>query len=167
MKKTFSVFIFTLMFVSIAMAQTDFNYSFYPASKYTLFQTTNTRDTVTNQFVAKTDTTTKYVAVFVEKTNGRFSIRSLDNISLTLYDMNVEFVGVDERGNMVYKAKTESAETIFVAPLAGVVEIVFPQCFDEPQPGGGGLVKKHCNTIRHIFGNIAPPPKPSTTPKPK
>lgn len=169
MKQIFASLILLVTFAAVAPAQTDFNYSFYPKGNYTMLQTVNKQDTVKKEWIAKTDTTTKAVPVFVEKVNGRFSVRTLANISQTLYDMNVEFVGVDDKGNMVYKAKTEGGETIFVSPLTGVVEIVFQQCFDEPQPGGTGLLKKHCNTIRHIFGNIAAPLKPSTTPatKPK
>jgi len=170
MKKLF--FIFTLAFIAnMATAQSDFNFSFYPAPKYTKFETVNVPDTTQKQpdgrptIVAKTDTATQSVSVLVEKQNSRFSVRILSNISKTLYDMNVEFVGVDNNGNMVYKSKGQTNETVFVNPLAGTVEIVFQNCFDEPQPGGGGLVKRRCNEIRHIFGNFAPAQPPTPTKK--
>lgn len=166
MKQIFASLTLIFMFTVAARAQSDFNYSFYPGGKYTMLETTNNPDTIKKTIVAKTDTTTRNVPVFVEKVNGRFSVRTIANISQTIYDMNVEFVGTDDRGNMVYKAKTDAGETIFVNPLTGFVEIVFQRCFDVPQEGGTGLVKKYCNQIRHIFGNIAAP-KPPTPVKPK
>lgn len=167
MKHFFALFTLFLMFACTTVAQTDFNFSFYPGTKYTILETINTLDTVKKQIVPKTDTVTRNVPVFVEKINGRFSVRMIANISQTVYDMNVEFVGTHDRGNMVYKAKTDAGENIFVNPLNGFVEIVFQRCFDVPQEGGAGLVKKYCNQTRHIFGNIAAP-KPAVIPvKPK
>lgn len=166
MKKFLFPILFAFVAITTAAAQSDFNYSFYPAQKYTKFETVNKRDTTTKAITAKSDTVVRDVNVLVEKNNSRFSVRTLANVSETLYDMNVRFLGMDENGNMVYRALTNDGETIFVNPMRGVVEIVFQKCAEEPIPGQPGTVKKYCDVVRHIFGNIAAP-KPQIQPTPK
>ena len=168
MKLKFSITtIFLLAFTFAVSAQNDFNYSFYPSNTYTNFKVTNVKDTTTKEIVERHDTLTRTVAVAIEKQNDHLAVRTLSNVSETLYQSTVRFVGIDESGNLVYKAQTENAETVFVNPMAGTLEIVFQTCFTIPKPGEKDVVRQYCDTNRHIFGNIQiPKPKPSVTPIP-
>lgn len=160
--------LFALVAITKSAAQSDFNYSFYPAPKYTKFETVNKRDTTTKAITAKSDTVTRDVNVLIEKNNNRFSVRTLANLSEALYDTNVRFLGMDENGNMVYRALTNDGEFILVNPMQGVVEIVFKKCGEEPIQSQPGTVKKYCDVVRHIFGNIAAPKlQIQSTPIPK
>lgn len=156
----------TLLIATSTMAQSDFNFSFYPAPKYNKLDVVNKRDSVTQKIVTTIDTTSKPVNVLVEKLNNRLSIRTLADISGTLYDLNVRFLGFDESGNLMYQAQTEQREIVFIHPSNGYIEIVFRTCFDIPIEGN--TVAKYCNESHHVFGNIPKPkpPTPQTTPTP-
>ena len=172
MKFKILIFASLALFTATAtMAQADFNYSFYPAPTYTKIESFHVRDTITKLISAKTDTISKSANVLIEKNNGRLSVRSLADVSRTLYDMNVQFSGFDNNGNLVYIAQTKDAETVFVNPLKGTIEIVFQTCVDEKVPNqtattdGAISVKKYCDITRHVFGRLPNPPVPQTQPK--
>lgn len=147
---------FLCLWAITATAQADFNYEFYPAPKYTKFRTFNNVDSTTKKITVASDTSASEINIIVEKRGSQFTIRYLGNVSETVYDKSVHFVGIDTNGNLAYKANTPEAEVLFVNPIRGVVEIVYQKCFDN------GLEKpnddqKLCNIVRHIFGNIDPP----------
>lgn len=152
--------LFTVAFAANVRAQSDFNFEFFPASKYMKIDSRVYRDTVTKEMKTRNDTTNATVNIVVRKTDRTFTVTKLANVSDVLYHSEINFVGFDQSGNMAYKSA--NGESIFVNPMRGTVEIVFQECFDEPQPNDPGLVKKHCNTTRHLLGNFT---QPATTPK--
>jgi hypothetical protein len=155
----FSQIVFTLILSVIAFqgnAQTDFNYTFYPVGKYAKVGQTNVLDTVKQSYSLKTDTVAKAAIVIVEKQNSRFSIRTLGNISETLYDLNVRFVGLTKDGDMQYKALTDTGEILEVNPIKGSVKITFQKCFSPEQGQKAGDRKLLCDITSFYFGNIAP-----------
>jgi len=151
-------FLFTVAFAANVGAQSDFNFEFFPAPKYTKIDSRMYRDTVAKQLKTKTDTVTAAVNIVVRKTDRTLTVTKLANVSDVLYHSEINFVGFDQSGNMAYKSA--NGESIFVNPMRGTVEIVFQECFDEPQPNDPGLVKKRCNTTRHLLGNFVQPASP-------
>ena len=155
----FAQIVFTFILSVVAFqgnAQTDFNYSFYPAAKYAKVGQINALDTVKQVYTLKTDTVAKAAIVIVEKQNSRFSIRTLGNISETLYDLNVRYTGVTKAGDMQYKALSDTGEVLEVNPIKGTVLITFQKCFSPEQGQKAGDRKLLCDITSFYFGNIAP-----------
>jgi hypothetical protein len=159
--RTFFIFSLIVAFAGYVQAQADFNFEYFPAPKYTKIDSRVYRDTVAKETKIKTDTTTATVNIIVRKTDRTLTVTKLANVSDVLYQSEISFVGFDKSGNLAYKSP--NGESIFVNPMRGTIEIVFQDCFDEPQPGDPGLVKKRCNTTRHLLGNfiqaVTPPKK--------
>jgi hypothetical protein len=162
--KIFNRLIFPILLIAAfagqIQAQADFNFDFYPAPKYTKLDTRVFRDTVTSEMKTRTDTTNATVNIVVRKIDRMLTVTKLANVSDVLYQSEIAFIGFDQNGNLTYKSP--NGESIFVNPMRGTVEIVFQECFDEPQPGDPALVKKRCNTTRHLLGNFV---QPATPPK--
>lgn len=155
----FTRFIFPILLIAAIVgnvnAQADFNFDFYPAPKYMKLDARVYRDTATNEMKTRTDTMTATVNIIVRKTDRTLTVTKLANVSDVLYQSEIAFVGFDQSGNMAYKSA--NGESIFVNPMRGTIEIVFQECFDEPQPNDPGLIKKRCNTTRHLLGNFNQP----------
>lgn len=162
-----SILIFCLSFLSLqSFAQSDFNYQFY-ATTYTKVESFHVRDSVTNQISVKSDTASKPATVLIDKVNNKLSVRSLNDVSRTMYEANVLFSGIDQQGNLVYIAQSEQNETVVLNPIKSIVQIIFQKCIDEqvqdqPKEKDGSIaVKKYCDSTIHTFGNVlaSPPPK--------
>lgn len=153
--------LFTVAFAANVQAQADFNFEFFPAPKYTKLDSRLYRDTVTKEMKTRTDTTRADVNIVVRKTDRTLTVTKLANVSDVLYQSEINFVGFDQNGNLAYKSA--NGESIFINPMRGTIEIVFQECFDEPQPNDPGTVKKRCNTTRHLLGNFNT--QPATPPK--
>lgn len=153
--------LFTVAFAANVGAQSDFNFEFFPAPKYIKLDSRLYRDTVTKEIKPRTDTTRADVNIVVRKSDRTLTVTKISNVSDVLYQSEINFVGFDQSGNMTYKSA--NGESIFINPMRGTIEIVFQECFDEPQPNDPGTVKKRCNTTRHLLGNYntqpAAPPK--------
>ena len=137
--------IFGLLLFSIAAsAQSDFNYSFYPAPKYTRIAEVNTVDGEQ----PKRDTVGQAVNVIVIKDNDRLSIRNLGNVSRELYGTSLSFALISVNGDFVYKA--QEGETVIVNHALGTVTVIFSTCTEMPKEGY--TFEKRCDTITHKFG---------------
>lgn len=133
-----------LLFSVALSAQSDFNYSFYPAPKYTKTTEINTVDGET----AKRDTAGQVLNVVVQKLDDKFSIRNLADVSRELYSAYVLFVSISQAGDFVYKA--QSGETVIVNHARGTVMVIFSTCTETPKDGY--TVEKRCDTVTHKFG---------------
>lgn len=162
--KIFNRLFFPILLIAVfagqIQAQADFNFDFFPAPKYTKLDSRVYRDTVTKETKTRTDTTRAEVNIVVRKIDRTLTVTKLANVSDVLYQSDVTFIGFDQSGNLAYKSA--NGESVFVNPMRGTVEIVFQECFDEPQPNDPGLIKKRCNTTRHLLGNFN---QPATPPK--
>ncbi|MGL6008499.1 MAG: hypothetical protein ACRC1D_03505 [Culicoidibacterales bacterium] len=155
------IFTFCLALISGNAICQDFNYEFFPNTNYGKIETRVYLDTIKNEVKTKTDTSTATMSVVVRKLDKTLTVTKIGNVSDVVYQSEVGFAGFDQSGNFTYK--TKNGESVTVNPMRSIIEITFNQCFDEPQPGSTDVVKKRCNTTRHIMGGpslkISPPKK--------
>lgn len=132
------------------VAQSDFNFDFYPLPTYSKTTITPDFDSTANDYKMRSDTILDSINISVTKENGLFSIVSLANVSKTVYQSRVTFDRVNDSGLMVYIC--EAGEKATIDPIHGTVEIEFIRCADVPIGDDKSIVKKVCATTIHKFG---------------
>lgn len=126
----------------------DFNYTFF-SEGYTSLNVSYKLDSLTQKFVAHTDSTTNKSQFIVSKEKNRLSISSIDPAGPDSYSEIVTFTGVTPDGFMVYTGPKNNP-VIAVNPLMGHVVVSFRDCTG-PQAKG----RDNCAMINHYFGGAS------------
>ena len=124
----------------------DFNYTFF-SEGYISLNVSYKLDSLTQKFVAHTDSTTNKSQFVVSKEKNRLSISSIDPAGPDSYSEIVTFTGVTPDGFMVYTGPKNNP-VFAVSPSMGYLIISFRDCTG-PQAKG----RENCTLMNHYFGN--------------
>lgn len=126
----------------------DFNYTFF-SEGYTSLNVSYKLDSLTQKFVAHTDSMTNKSQFIISKEKNRLSISSIDPAGPDSYSEIVTFTGVTPDGFLVYVGPKD-VPVIAVNPVFGWVVISFRDCTG-PQAKG----RENCAMINHYFGGAS------------
>ena len=124
----------------------DFNYTFF-SEGYTSINVSYKLDSLTQKFVAHTDSTGNKSQFIVSNEKKRLSISSIDPAGPDSYSEIVTFTGVTPDGFMVYTGRKNNP-VCAVSPSMGYVVISVRDC-----TGPQAQDRKNCALVNHYFGN--------------
>lgn len=149
MKKHLAITLLFALATTLANAQNDYNYSFYPTPKYARETRVQVPDSTTQVVSWKRDSTGNGLALFVQKNGAEITISNLFNLTNMVYNEKIKYIGVDAHGSIIYEAVNQTKEKIFVNPLLGFVAINFAIC----ENSKFAKKKEDCDCVVHLFGN--------------
>lgn len=124
----------------------DFNYTFF-SEGYASLNVSYKLDSLTQKFVAHTDSTGNQSQFIISKEKNRLSISSIDPAGPDSYSEIVTFTGVTPDGFMVYTGPKNNP-VFAVSPSMGYLIISFKDC-----TGPQSKDRKNCALQNHYFGN--------------
>lgn len=127
----------------------DFNFEFYPVSRYLRITKQAGFDSLTQTFKILRDTAKSNTLVSVFKEGDLLTIKNLQSVSSPVYSARIEFLGLsrDGKGSLIYRAKTRERETIVINPVYGWVLLFF-----EVNCGTFGRKPNDCDSYTYYFG---------------
>ena len=128
----------------------DFEYSFFPESKYAMYTSVMAVDSATKVIAPKVDSVGHIWQSRVKKEGDRLTVQNLADLSTPFYSEAVKFVGVSNDGanTLIYEAKTQAREMVAVNPLLGYVIVGFKFCDKKAKSDSD------CDLQFHYFGNV-------------
>lgn len=124
----------------------DYNYTFF-SEGYTSLNVTYKLDSMTQRFVAHTDSIGNKSQFIISKEKNRLFISSIDPAGPDSYSEIVTFTGVTPDGFMVYVGPKNNP-VFAVSPSMGYLVISFKDC-----TGPQAQDRKNCALQNHYFGN--------------
>lgn len=125
----------------------DFNYTFF-SEGYISLNVSYKLDSLTQKFVAHTDSTTNKSQFIVSKEKNRLSISSIDPAGPDSYSEIVTFTGVTPDGFLVYTGPKNNP-VFALSPSMGYLVISFRDC-----TGPQAQDRKNCALVNHYFGGV-------------
>ena len=125
----------------------DYNYTFF-SEGYTSLNVSYKLDSLTQKFVAHTDSTTNKSQFIISKEKNRLSISSIDPAGPDSYSEIVTFTGLTPDGFMVYTGPKNNP-VFAVSPSMGYLVISFKDC-----TGPQAQDRKNCALQNHYFGGV-------------
>jgi hypothetical protein len=125
----------------------DFNYTFF-SEGYASLNVSYKLDSLTQKFVAHTDSTGNQSQFIISKEKNRLSISSIDPAGPDSYSEIVIFTGVTPDGFMVYTGPKNNP-VFAVSPSMGYLIISFKDC-----TGPQSKDRKNCALVNHYFGGV-------------
>ena len=150
LNKLFLILAFFILHFAPAFSQNDFDYTFYPADKYTRQTRIASLDSASQKVIWKTDSTGSVMRVCVEKKGDELKVFNLSNPTNILYREKVKYLGIDANQCLIYEAQTEKKEILTLSPVLGFALVTFRNC------EGNKFAKnpEDCDKVMHCFGSI-------------